>query len=327
VAEWRIEAVFRFPVDFVLVDEQRNFLQQAERRSRVPTESAVIGDRELRITPTQLQNVDPDGRYELASALFKLDAEDADSAIVRATTIIEDLVETFSFQSQQLVPVVQFEALDVTPPVALGDEREGVLFPYPHGLPLPKFRGSNQLGGVATQLVPTLMQLNVPDSRVDAALGWHLKAMASPFIAEQYMLNWIALEILWRRSDISVETNYVAQCGHTIENCPICGGTTAREVRGASIRKYLVDEGQLDESSVRRMWRVRQMFHGDVAFDSDEMAELPTLIQMLRAVVVGQLKHALGFSDDALPFVTAGNVAVAPEFALGMRRRVRAKDL
>jgi hypothetical protein len=122
------------------------------------------------------------------------------------------------------------------------------------------------------------------DVRTEAALGWHLKAMASPFLADQFMLNWIALEILWRGSGVSVEAEYVAKCGHAISNCPICSKPTAREVRGASIQKYLTDVCGVDEQEARQMWRLRQIFHGDVAFDSAEMKRLNPTLQILRVV-------------------------------------------
>jgi hypothetical protein len=48
------------------------------------------------------------------------------------------------------------------------------------------------------------------------------------------------------------------------------------------------------------------------------MEELPALIQVLRAVVVTQLKHVLGVPDDRPSFTSAGNMAIGPQFALGL---------
>jgi hypothetical protein len=325
---WRIEGVTIFPVDMLFADDMGNLLQQAEKRSRVPQTSGTFGGCQVAVAPTELAAFQSDGLQEPAAAVFVLNADQADQSLIgAATVVIEDFVETMSFQLQQIVPVVQLEALDVTAPVAVGDEREGLLFPYPNGLPLPKFGRSIQMGGIVTQLVPDVAPLEPADARVEAALGWHLKAMTSPFLSEQFMLNWVALEILWRRSGISVETHYTATCGHDIENCPKCGKPTAREVRGASIRKFLTDSAGVDETQAARMWRIRQMFHGDVAFDSKEMDELPALIQVLRAVVVTQLKHVVGIPDDRAPFAAPGNMAIGPQFALGIQRVVTEKDL
>lgn len=314
-------------MDVVLADESGNLLPQAETRSRVPDDSGTFAGHPVKITPTVLPNVPLDGMHELAAMVFHVDAPDGQTAIGAATPAIEDLLETFSFQLQQIIPSVQVEAIDVTAPAAAGDERDAVLFPYPHGLPLPKFSSSIQMGGVVTPLIPAVAALSPVDSKAEAALGWHLKAMASPFSAEQFMLNWIALEILWRRSGVSVETHYPAKCGHEIEDCPVCGKPTAREVRGASIRKYLVEIAGVPEAQASRMWRIRQMFHGDVAFDSAEMEELPLLIQVLRAVIVNELKRALGVAEDQPPFASAGNLAVGAQFALGIRRALRDEDL
>jgi hypothetical protein len=258
---------------------------------------------------------------------FSLEAEDAMAAMAAATPIIESVVESFSFQMQHLIPVVEAEVLDITEPVNVGEEREAVLFPYPAGPRLTKFQSFFQLGGVMTVEVPTVAPLDTSEARSDAALGWHLKAMASPFVAEQFMLNWIALEILWRRSGVSVEAEYTPSCGHTITNCPTCSKPTTREVRGASIRKYLTDVCGLSDGDARRMWRIRQMFHGDVAFDSDEMNDLPAMIQVLRMVVVSELKNVLGIDAGSPPFAIAGVASVAPQMALGTRRAVAPEDL
>jgi hypothetical protein len=234
VRTWRIESVVAVPLELIATDETGEFLPQMQSASRITRTAGVFGAAEVAVEPVELAYFQIELREPVALR-FQVAAADAPAAIKAATPVVEDVVESLSFQMQQLVPVVQAEALDVTPPVEVGEEREALLFPYPHGVPLPKFQASVQLGGVATALSPAIAPL-AADARTEAALGWHLKAMASPFLAEQFILNWIALEMMWRASGVSVETEYVADCGHTIGECPICKAPTAREVRGASIR-------------------------------------------------------------------------------------------
>jgi hypothetical protein len=328
VRTWRVEAVAVFPVEVETVDEEGNPLVRAQLTSRIPSAPGTFQGHEIRTEPVVLAEFQSgDEPQEPAAIVFHTQAADAPTAISTATPIIEDVIETLSFQMQQFLPVVRAELLDVTAPVSVGEERQAVLFPYPAGPRLPRFQSFLPLGGVRAALIPTLAPLDLSAPRSDAALGWHLKAMTSPFIAEQFMLNWIALEILWRSSGVSVETDYVAACGHTITICPICSEPTTREVRGASIRRYLTDVGGITEEQARQMWRIRQVFHGDVAFDSDEMNALPTVVQVLRMVVVMELKKVMQIDAGSPPFSTAGHTVMAPQVGLGIRREVTPEDL
>jgi hypothetical protein len=324
---WRVEAVASFPIDFVFADASGNLLEKAETRSRVPEGESTFADHRVIVRKTEIPGLPAVGGRELAAFTFQTSAANSQGAIDAATPVIEDLAETFAFQMQQLVPIVQVSFLDVTPPVEVGEQREGILFPYPNGLPLPKFQSSVALGDVITSLVPVVAPLEPDNARAEAALGWHLKAMASPFVAEQFMLNWIALEILWRRSGVSVQAPYKANCGHVIEECPTCGKPTSREVRGASIEKYLVEVCGVGSEEAKRLWRLRQMFHGDVAFDSAEAAALPEFIQILRAAVVKECKASLGVSAEALPLVSSGAASFGPQMALGTLQEVKEHDL
>jgi hypothetical protein len=134
---WRVKAIVGFPIEFANAEggASPSLPQTLERRSRIPLAPGTFGTTEVAMQAVDLSHYQTDGTHEPAAISFLVEADEAHGAIEVATPIIEDVVESLSFQLQQLIVVVQAEAVDVTPPVQPGDEREGLLFAYPRGPP------------------------------------------------------------------------------------------------------------------------------------------------------------------------------------------------
>ena len=253
-------------------------------------------------------------------------AVDSGAAYENAVEAMETGVESLSFQLQAPLQIYGIEAIDVTPPVEVGEERD---FGRLSGYPLRRFRPSSlQMTGVLTETIPDLaVELAALDRRQRAALDWYLKALAAQYQVDQFMFLWIAFEILSDLSPLRVEGPLVTRCQHEIAECPVCGNATSRVVQGATRKRYLVEGFGLEDEVARELWRTRQILHGSEDFDSAMMGRLAELCQVLRAVVNAALKHALGLALDAPPVVLFGQFSILPHGGVDGRRRVNDEDL
>lgn len=326
---WRAEALV--PVS-TLVDlpPGGGLPERLEPRSRIQPVEWAAGDLRARWSEHDgdLPGIAKDLRFSIAQLDFWIEAQSAEAAYAALAEPLERTLESLSFQLQEPLGVLSLELLDITAPVAPGEERDFSSWPAPHGYPLMKFRpAGHQMGGVHTVQMPdATVALDRSDGKANAALDWYIKALGAPFHVDQFIFFWIAAEVMWGRSDVRVEASYRARCGHEIVECPYCGTPTAKPVQGASIQEYFVTHG-IDEDVARRLWRARQIMHGNERFDSAVIQALDELTQILRAVVCSELKLALGVAPDAPPLVEAGHVAIAGGFGLGGYRAITADDL
>ncbi len=219
---------------------------------------------------------------------------------------METAVESLSFQLRMPLQIHGIRAIDVTPPVELGEERE---FGQLTGYPLRRFRpASVQMAGVVTQLIPDLaVELSALDRRQRAALDWYLKALAAPYQVDQFMFLWIAFEILSDLSPIRVEGPFVTRCQHEIAECPVCAKPTTRIVQGATRQRYLIEGFGIGEEVARELWKTRQILHGAEDFDSAVMDRLPELSRCCAPCVNTALKDALGVPPAVTPTVDMGS--------------------
>jgi len=328
---WRVEALVPFPTEIPLGPDG-GLPEQLEPQPRITTQAGHIDGIRVGLRPVppeDLPGVPADLRWSWGAVALETDALDGQRAIDAAMEPLEAALESLSFQLQVPLQIQSIEALDVTPPITEGDERPTLIYPIGADYPLRRYRpASVQMSGVETQRHPslglTLAQLN---NRERAALDWYLKALAAPFQMDQFIFLWIASEVLWTQSGISVEGPYRADCGHEIPNCPTCDRTTSRQVRGRSIQRFFVEVFGIQQDTARRLWRARQVIHGAERFDSMLIDTLDELIQILRTGVNASLKRALGTRPADPPLVAAGQLSVAPQMALGGTRKVAPADL
>lgn len=328
---WRISCVLPFPMHAVL-DPDGRLPEKASFITRIPPWSLTTDELYLSVGPVARQELDAMsgpamGVFEPAELVVETHGSDAGSALDGATDTIERVIGSLSFQLQSSLRIIELSVLDVTRPVAVGEDRDLLLFPAPGGYPLRMFAPAVTNFGVETALLPDIGFRLSDDDYVARATDWYLKAIAAPLEADRFMFLWIAAEILWAASGIRATEPYRPPCGHQLLACPECGEATEKLLMGAGIQAFLVERFGVAEADALKLWRTRQMFHGAIRLDSEFAAELPALTRQLGAGVVQQLKIVSGIDQAAPPNLPAEGLSVSPIFGLGGSRQVEASDL
>lgn len=313
---WHMQAVGGMPADGSLPE-------RLEPLSRIPEQSSAAGDVLIHLGPWMGAELPTAPGYQYAALRLTVEAADPAEALERIHPALELVLDDLSFQLQTGFVVLQMEVLDVTSPMAVGDERDTLLYPYPQGYQQWKFARSTAMGTEEVAIVPTLQtDYDTLPKRTQQALDWYIKGLQAPVDADRYIFFWIALECLETEA---VEDIYRPNCGHPIEKCPECGKSTSRRVAGQSLKQLLGSVGVPPVTS-QRLWKMRMMVHGAKTFDPDELAALGELLQVLRAAVVALLKARIGIDPGDPPLVGHGGPAFGA-FALGGHRRVDETDL
>lgn len=328
---WRIQIDLVFPRLLVAVeppDPGETAPKQLGTASRVPTEARDLGGIRLAIRPKDTSAPDaaqaPSNQFDIAELLLEVDAESPFAALERTAVLVELILDCLAFDLQAAIAIGQTNIRDVTPPLAVGEERDFLIFA---SYPGDKFARAEDIGSIHTAQTPSLLAsygLDAPRAR--AALRWYVKSLGTPFLHDRFMFLWVAAEIFADDSGISIDEPLPLKCGHTLTNCPICSATTKRKVRGASIRAYLEARG-MDSAMAKTSWRLRQMFHGAVHFDSEKLADLPPIVQTLRAISAAELKAALGLQPNEPPLVVAGVASGHPGIAVQGHAPIAQSDL
>jgi hypothetical protein len=245
-------------------------------------------------------------------------------AIERFSPVFETLIDLMAFDMAAVPAVGQLEIIDVTPPVAVGDERTEVSFTAP---PYDRYIRAVEMLAIRGRLIGELPEaVDTFDSKTAAVLRWFVKALSTDLLHDQFIFLWVALEILCDACDVRVEQPYVGPCQHEIPECPECGRPTTRMVRGATIKAYLQRYG-VTMQQANQLWQMRQLMHGAIPFDSKKLQNLGTLVQPLRAVVAAGLKSKLGKANDDPPIVAAEGFIVHPAMALSGTRQINENDI
>jgi hypothetical protein len=301
---WRIVAVINFPKQLVpeAPPPSGGMPKTIKLVSRIPDEANLEVDGiSVRLKPwtgTSIPALASRKLEEPAALVFFLATEDPEIAYYdKLWHLLEDLLDSLSFQLQTAIEVFRLEALDVTPPVAVGMKRYFTPIEYYSG----KFLASDIFSSIKPSLYPNLAKgLESARSKSRAALRWYVKGMAARNAVDKFISFWIALEMLRSESGVSVSAPYIARCGCEITECPKCGKPTAKEVLGKSIIKFLVDETGTKEDTAEKLWEFRQILHGrgDLTHGA-----IPQMAEDTREAVVIALKKALGWSSNEPPFV------------------------
>lgn len=308
---WRISALIFAPVAFEPAPDG-GLPEQLTFQGRLPDQSRMYGDIPIAIQSAPEAFVKQfEGNPHVEPKLLSLDiaALNDQLAVERAGPIVEAIVDLMSFDMGALLVVGQVDFTDITPPIAVGDERETGFFaaapfsPYERGAEMEAIQG--RLSGQLPE------SIEIGDPKVAAALRWFVKALGTDLRHDQFIFLWIALEILGDLSDVEVLAPYVGPCQHEIANCPECNRETSRLVRGATMRAFLESYGVGNEEA-KKLWAMRQLMHGAIPFDSKKLAELASLVQVLRAAVNSALKERLGVAPDAPPIVAPSGMSIHP---------------
>jgi hypothetical protein len=308
---WHIQAVGGMPADGSLPE-------RLEPVSRIPEQSSAAGDVLIQIGPWIGAELPPAPGYQYAALRLTVEA------LERVHPALELVLDDLSFQLQTGFVVLQMEILDVTSPIAVGDERDTLLYPYPQGYQQWKFARSTAMGTEAVAIVPTLQaDYDTLPKRTQQALDWYIKGLQAPVDADRCIFFWIAFECL--ETEAVKDIYRAPNCGHAIEKCPECGKSTSKRVSGQSLKQLLGSVG-VPPATGQRLWKMRMMVHGAKTFNPDELAALGELLQVLRAAVVALLKGRIGIEPGGPPLVGHGGPAFGA-FALGGHRRVDETDL
>lgn len=246
------------------------------------------------------------------------------NAIERFSPVITTLIDLMAFEMADGPGVESVEMIDITPPIAVGDERTQITFTTP---PFDRYMRSRDVGTIRGRVVGELPQaVDHLDSKTAAVLRWFVKASDTEVLHDRFIFLWIALEILFDASDVHVEEPYRGRCGHQIPECPECGKPTTKLVRGASLKAFL-QKYNVTAQQAKELWAMRQLMHGAIPFDSKKLENLGSLVQPLRAVVAAGLKGRLDKTANDLPIVAAEGLLIHPAMGVGSSRRVSDRDI
>lgn len=253
-------------------------------------------------------------------------APEPSSSVEKAGPVFGRIVDLMSFQMGTSLAVGQVTLTDITPPVSVGDERARITFASP---PFDRFARSIEMGSIqgrAFGLLPDTVDID--DSKTAAVLRWFVKALDTSNLHDQFIFLWIGLETLCDMSDVEVVEPYVGDCGHPIARCvePDCGRPTTRLVRGPTIKKFLESYG-VQKEQAHKLWRMRQLMHGEIPFDSDKLSTLGALVQPLRAVVAAGLKEKLNMMPEDPPIVARTGLAIHPSMGAAGTAKITEADI
>jgi hypothetical protein len=301
---------------------------QLRFESRIPDQSRRYGDVVVLIQASPPMPLPPgtvpNPQIALCNLIADVAADDPHGAVVALGATIESIMDLMSFEMGTSITLGQTEVVDITDPVEVREERENMIFsgsPFDWNVRQVEMQA---IQGLTLGRLPDLE--TIPDSKAAAALRWFVKSLDTVLLHDQFIFLWIALEILSDRSGRRVEEPYKGPCQHEIPNCPECGRPTAQMVRGATLREFLEELG-VSVGDVSALWRMRQLMHGAVPFDSKKLEALPVLVQVLRAAVAAEIKHSLGWEPTAPPLVAASGLSIHPALRIGGTRTINVDDI
>lgn len=214
--------------------------------------------------------------------------------------------------------------LDVTGPLAVGDEREFMQYT---GYDQYKLSRSTPMGTTQTALIPALRDNYAQLSRrTQDALDWYIKSMHTPWDADRYIFLWICFEILRNATGPKVEESTRLRCGHEITECPECEKPTAQVRQAASTYAFFAMFG-IQPDLAKALWDMRQLVHGAKSFKREQLERLGELLQVLRAICAAALRAAMAIPDDEPPFVGYGAAAIGVAMGLGGTTTITEADL
>lgn len=253
---------------------------------------------------------------------------DLSQSHVEHANLLISIIDHVEFSLQQPIQVVAFDALDTTPSLEVGQQREVVSYAggaSPVGgrlLGLPHDMRWNFVGAGRI----SIGDMVEPEGKLPLARWWYLKALTSPLAIDSYLALWTALELLSRIEGASIRDSLKLQCGHELKECPTCARQTTREVNGLTMKSYLRNYG-VGEEDAEVMWRLRQAVHGRNMFGAKESCELEQQLGQLRVVVFAVIKKHLGIEVDELPAVAPVAGSVISGMSTGGTREILQDDV
>lgn len=290
----------------ILCDNDGNPLPKAEFRSRfIPNDTIIIDDVKLTLQRSLENNNNENLNgtfYEHVTLVCEIPCDDWQVAIKNGMPYIEWVCDQLAYFSQEPVLITSSKIHKKD------DDAEFTLFPKPKQP--AKFTQTtfcnNRFMPPITILIKKPDHFNEKDL---AVIRWYHKSLASNYDIDRFLFLWVCLEILCKINNHNIKEPYrTSCCNHVIDTCPKCGKPTERIVNGKSIKKYLTNELNVPIDISSKLWRFRQIIHGEVHLTDESTSDMGNLIMELQAAVSLGLKRRFGIPDDQPPIVIAKGV-------------------
>ena len=239
---------------------------------------------------------------------------------------IELILDKIAFAFQITIEKVHFDALDLTPPIYVQSEREGLV-----GNELPSIQKDAKLQMLeewGNKISPKLLTSQT-DEIVEASLRWYSKGLTADSIVEKFAFYWISLEILSSPVAPKQRIFFKCQkCNHEIQECPVCH-TSSQHFPDTKERLKLLVTSKLGQplDVFEKLWIARMMFHGRNKLTEEEVKELLNNTIELKQITLKALKLRLGLTEYDSPVLIRSGVAIAGDPFLTVRRRITKEDI
>jgi hypothetical protein len=240
---------------------------------------------------------------------------------------IELILDKIAFAFQIPIRKVRFEILNMTPPLIIQSEREGLF-----GNEVPSIQKEAQLQIVEewTNKISSKLLSSKIEEAVEASLRWYSKGLTAKSIVDKFAFYWISLEILSLPDQSKQRVFFKCQkCGHEIQICPECNASSQHFPDTKERLKDLVTS-KLDRSLnvFENLWSARNlMFHGRNKLTENEVKDLLDNTVNLKQITLEALKLRLGLTEFDPPFRIQSGFAIAGEPHIGFRRKITKEDI
>jgi hypothetical protein len=299
---WQVRSHILVPLDMRYTDSAGNFLTRIQFNSYIGDEIryALSNGFEISyskdLTDSERKPIHLFGTfYEKWILSVTAPAPNAQTAVELALPEIEWICDRMSFSLLNPVQIEKQETVRV--------DGDGPVWSVPGGHQPVKFREVSRLGAVRLDRTIDIPERGEFKERDRAALRWYHKALVSSFEVDKFIFFWISLEITCKSDGTAIKDAYTAPCGHAIKSCPTCGKPTERPLTGKTLQNFLVTSLGVSEDDAKRLWRFRQMLHGENELTEASTKEMPALTLTLHSAVTLALKRRLRYPEDSGPCV------------------------
>ena len=133
-----------------------------------------------------------------AELILRTPANSLDGGVATTRDLAATLIDLLSFQMQAPVHILQLEAIDISSPLVNGEDCQLSMQPQAgNGFANLFFTGDMDFQWVIDARMEAQLMEPLPlDSKPRLALWWYLKVLYTPFIIDQFLFLWTALEVL-----------------------------------------------------------------------------------------------------------------------------------
>jgi len=323
---WRIRIWLRLPQKIVAAEPPKEKGGAPQRIKMIDIYPEISCLRSRRLT-VMLKRSDSTDEKE-ANYLLECYVRGKDPKITwdLISGTIELILDKLAFAFQIPIRKVSFEALDMTPPIFVQSEREGLI-----GNEVPSIQKDAKLQMLedwGNKISPKLLTSQT-EKIVEASLRWYSKGLSADSIVEKFAFYWISLEILSSPVAPKQRIFFKCQkCNREIQECPECH-TSSQHFPDTKERLKALVTSKLGQplNVFEKLWIARMMFHGRNKLTEEEVKDLLDNTIKLKQITLEALKLRLGLTEYDSPVLIRSGVAIAGEPFLTVRRRITKEDI